>query len=79
MSLFNKIRSGEITKAGLESSLAKFEADKIDLASKRKHFGPELFAKQIAEINFGIELLKGVIDRYDDLRMPMKREKGGSK
>lgn len=73
-SLFQNIRAGVITRPACEGQLAKFKFDKLTLtrAYLAKALGQELYSKKLAEMNFCIEMLQSIIDKWDDLRMPLK-------
>lgn len=70
--LINRIRSGELTKPALESSKAKYEADKLECtrAFGAQRLGKDLYMKQISELNFAIELLHTLIDKFEDFKLP---------
>lgn len=74
-SLFQSIRSGVITKEACITQLAQFEHDKkqltIDFLARK--LGKDLYTKKLAETSFSIEMLKSIVDKYDDLRKtPLK-------
>lgn len=74
--LCDRIRSGELTKPALESSCARYEAEKLECTRNfaAQRLGKELYQKQVSELNFAIELLHCLIDKFDDFKLPMKKE-----
>jgi hypothetical protein len=73
-SLFQNIRAGIITKPAIEMQLNKFQTDKITLTRTflANQLGRDLYTKKLAEYNFCIEMLQCVIDKWDDLTLPLK-------
>ena len=73
-SLFQNIRAGVITKPALQGQLAKFRHDRLQLTREHlaRRLGADLYMKKLAEINFCIEMLQTVVDKYDDLKLPAK-------
>lgn len=73
-SLFQNIRAGVITKPACEEQLKKFKHDKIQLTRDymARKLGKDLYTKKLAEFNFMVELLQSIVDKYDDLKLPLK-------
>lgn len=72
--LFQNIRSGIITKPACETQLRKFKFDKMHLTSTflDNKIGKDLYTKKLAELNFCVEMMQSIVDRYEDLRLPLK-------
>lgn len=73
-SLFQNIRSGTITKQACEQQVGKYKHDKMVLTREylARHLGADLYRKKLAECNFAIELLQTIVDKFDDLKLPLK-------
>lgn len=73
-SLFQNIRTGVITKPAIESQLEKFRHEKLQLTRNHlaRKIGADLYTKKLAEMNFCIEMLLSIVNKYDDLRLPLK-------
>lgn len=78
-SLFKAIQSGTITKFAAESQLSKFKTEKFKLTQSliASQIGRDIYNQQIAKVNFCIEVLKVVLDKWDDLKLPLKSNKTG--
>lgn len=74
-SLFQNIRAGIITKPAVELQLSKFKADKLVLtrAFLAKKLGHDLYTKKLAEMNFCIETMQFIIDKWGDLALPLRQ------
>lgn len=75
-SLFQSIRSGDITKQACISQLNKYQGDKIVLTRVylAKQIGLELYTQRLESLKFSIDLLQMIVDKFDDFRLPLKNE-----
>lgn len=73
-SLFQGIRSGMLTKEACESQLGKFKVEKMRLTSNflAKRLGKELYGKELSKLNMSIDILQFIVDKWDDLKLPLK-------
>lgn len=73
-SLFQNVRTGDLTRPALEHQLKKFQASKQELVRRlaRRAIGRDLFDKEFGELQFNISILDVVLLMFDDLCMPLK-------
>lgn len=65
VNLFSGIRDGSVTKDACTRVLNRYEGEKLDLAKREKHFGPELFKDKMQDMDISISLMKIIIEKYD--------------
>lgn len=73
-SLFQNIRAGVITKPACEAQLNKFKSERNELTQDYlgRKMGHDLYRKKLADLNFCVEVLKSIVEKYETLRMPLK-------
>ena len=74
-SLFQNIRAGNITKQACEMQLKSFKEQRNQLTKDMlgRRLGMDLYRKKLAEMDFCVEMLTSIIDKFDDLKQkPLK-------
>lgn len=67
MSLFSKVRSGQLNKDGFLRTLASYEAERIELRRNEASYGPDLFKSKLRDIDMSISMIQLFIDKFDDI------------
>ncbi len=67
MSMFQKIRKGELTKDAFVAQLNKYQSDKIELQRNATKFGPDLFKSKLKELEMSISFCEIFLEKFDDI------------
>lgn len=72
MSMFDKVRSGELTKRGFERTLAGYQTQKAMLIIDKAKYGPELYFSKMNELEMCINMTQLFIDKYEEIASKKK-------
>ena len=76
MSLFTKVRSGELTREGFEKSLATYLNDRVVLQRNAQRFGAELFQSKLKDIEMSISICELFLENFDKIaKGPVKKHR----
>lgn len=68
MSLFNKIRAGELSLESFQRQLIDYEAKRIELMRNRDGFGAELFQSKMRDLDLAISFTQIFIEKFQEIK-----------
>lgn len=68
MSLFNKIRAGELSLESFQRQLMDYEAKRIELMRNRDGFGAELFQSKMRDLDLAISFTQIFIEKFQEIK-----------
>jgi hypothetical protein len=68
--MFNKIRSGELSKDAFESQLAQYEKEKIVIRRNASDLSPEFVKEKLRDLDLSISFTQIFIDKFDEIVNP---------
>lgn len=68
MSLFSKIRAGELTLESFQRQLTDYETKRIELMRNKDGFGAELFQSKMRDLDLAISFTQIFIEKFQEIK-----------
>lgn len=69
MSLFKKVRDGQISIDAFERQLNAYEVERLELQRNAGQYGAELFKSKMRDIDMSISMIQIFIDKFDEIKV----------